>query len=1465
MNKVNFTRLVLSFILFLSLAAFKVQGQTNAYANSNLPDPTVTSDKDDYSPGEIAHIIGAGWTFDDSIHVEFKESPDYPDYHIYDLAVNADGSWQIDYAIEDRHLGVTFTVTAQGKTTAYIAQTIFTDGINKNPDPATACVGGNASFGVTLSGNGANSATYQWQVSINGLTTDASFTSLSNGGIYSNVTSQTLNLTGVTNTQNNYLYRCVAVQSGTSFKSTAAKLTVIAPPTGGTTSPAAITICNGAGTTITLVAGSFTGIIDGWQSSTDGTNWVDINNKTTSISPNNITATTYYRAVLTNGTCTSNSSQAIVSVHNIPTATVNTSALSVCSGSGISLILGGNATSYNWTSSFSGGASTMTVNPSFQNGISSPLNASVINNTGSPKDVTFTITPFANGCSGTAVQAVVTVNIPVAISGQPVSKSINVGNNTTFSVTASGNPIAYQWQVDKNDGFSFVNLTNVTPYSTVTTATLNITAAPLSLNNFKYRCVVTGCNQVLSTAATLTVINPIQDQTITFTNPGTKTFGNPDFTLDATATSGLTVTFAILSGPATVSGSTLHITGAGSVSVRASQAGNSGYNPAPNVDQNFTVNKASSSTIVTINGGPFTYSGLAQTPATVSVTGAGGLNLAPAADYVSNINAGTATASYIYAGDANHEGSNGSKTFDIAKADPAVTVTQYNVTYDGNPHTATYSIAGVNGETDAMVGTVDVSGTTHTDAGTYTNDPWTLTGTANYNNTNGSVNNVIDKADPTIIVTPYNSTYNAIAHTATGSAKGVQGEILAGLDLSGTTHTNAGTYTDTWLFIDVSGNYNDKNATVSDLINKADAIVSVNGYAGVYDAAAHGATGAAIGVDAGGTAAGTTLDLGASFTDVPGGTANWTFTGGTNYNDETGSVNIIISKADALVTVNGFTGVYDAAAHGATGTATGVGGIDLSGGLNLGSTFTDVPGGTANWIFSGGNNYNNQSGTAAVVITKADALVTINGYTGVYDAAAHGATGTATGVGGIDLSGGLNLGSTFTNVPGGTANWTFNGGINYKDQSGTAAVVISKKAASVTPNTASKYCGQVDPPFSGVLNGFLENVTASYSRTAGETAGGSYLISAILSPTTGVLNNYAITYNTAAFTINGITSIDASLSSKAYPVNTPDTISAGITPAIPGVSVTFKLDNGAGLSNSVITVTATTDNAGVATYIFPSGLPVEVYKVIATAGVNCATSGAAYLAVYDPNGGFVTGGGWIMSPAGAYYPNVGLSGKANFGFNSKYKKGSNVPDGNTEFQFQTGNLNFSSTSYTTGSLVIAGAQAIYKGVGTINGIGGYSFMVSAVDGQYNNGTAVDKFRIKIWNTVTGEKIYDNMPGASDNATATTEIGGGSIVIHNTGKSKPAATPSAITYTSFNVKVLGNPSATAFKLKLESNDLKQKISMRVVDETGRVIEVKQNLAAGQIVELTSYKQGLYFAELVQGDQRRIVRLVKIGMN
>jgi hypothetical protein len=202
----------------------------------------------------------------------------------------------------------------------------------------------------------------------------------------------------------------------------------------------------------------------------------------------------------------------------------------------------------------------------------------------------------------------------------------------------------------------------------------------------------------------------------------------------------------------------------------------------------------------------------------------------------------------------------------------------------------------------------------------------------------------------------------------------------------------------------------------------------------------------------------------------------------------------------------------------------------------------------------------------------------------------------------------------------------------------------------------------------------------------------------------------------------------------------------------------------------VVTVTNTFANAGVYTMC--------IYGVDNLGNIG-STNCDLLVVVYDPSAGFVTGGGWINSPAGAYTPKVltdtDYVGKANFGFVSKYLKGAMKPTGETEFNFKLANLNFHSVSYDW--LVVSGAMAQYKGVGTINNAGNYGLLLTAVDGQLTGGGGFDKFRIKIWDnsvvsTDPGYIVYDNQTGSADTATPSTTIGGGSIVIHTKSLAPP---------------------------------------------------------------------------------------------
>lgn len=137
-----------------------------------------------------------------------------------------------------------------------------------------------------------------------------------------------------------------------------------------------------------------------------------------------------------------------------------------------------------------------------------------------------------------------------------------------------------------------------------------------------------------------------------------------------------------------------------------------------------------------------------------------------------------------------------------------------------------------------------------------------------------------------------------------------------------------------------------------------------------------------------------------------------------------------------------------------------------------------------------------------------------------------------------------------------------------------------------------------------------------------------------------------------------------------------------------------------------------------------------------------------------PPSGFVTGGGWYNSAAGAYRPDPELAGSANFGFVSRYKKGATIPTGQTQFMFQVADLNFHSSSYDWLIVTRGGTMAQFKGEGTINGEGTYKFTIWAGDDD------PDTFRIRIWEENGGMEtvIYDN--------EAHQPIDGGQIVIHS---------------------------------------------------------------------------------------------------
>ncbi|TMI67933.1 MAG: T9SS type A sorting domain-containing protein [Bacteroidetes bacterium] len=84
----------------------------------------------------------------------------------------------------------------------------------------------------------------------------------------------------------------------------------------------------------------------------------------------------------------------------------------------------------------------------------------------------------------------------------------------------------------------------------------------------------------------------------------------------------------------------------------------------------------------------------------------------------------------------------------------------------------------------------------------------------------------------------------------------------------------------------------------------------------------------------------------------------------------------------------------------------------------------------------------------------------------------------------------------------------------------------------------------------------------------------------------------------------------------------------------------------------------------------------------------------------------------------------------------------------------------------------------------------------------------------------------------------------------------------VVFNQLNLKAYPNPSENVFTLQVESDNLKDKISLRIFDMAGRTIQTFTNLSPGQTLKVGSnYKIGVYFIDMMQGDKHKQVKLVK----
>lgn len=469
------------------------------------------------------------------------------------------------------------------------------------------------------------------------------------------------------------------------------------------------------------------------------------------------------------------------------------------------------------------------------------------------------------------------------------------GTVTIYAITAQYSSVSS----GEPDPDSLVGITD-----SLAATTLPANEQFVTLQTSGYQEVFRGVAYIPTTAQRAT-------QTITFASVGTVTYGQAPIALSATATSGWPIVYSVISGPATVSGNILTITGAGSVTVEADQSGNTAYSAAPPNQQTFTVNPEATS-VTWVTPAPIVYGTLlsgAQLDATGSV--AGTLVYNPPAGTL--LTAGVQTLSVIFTpSDSNYAPSNGSVQLQVNQATPVVTwATPAPITYgtslSGTQLNATANVAG-SFAYNPTAGTV-------LNAGLQTlNTSFTPYDTVDYTSAAGSVQLQVNQASTTVVWSnPAAITYGTplSATQLDASATPVSGGTYVYTPAAGTV-LNAGLQSLAVTFTPSNTNYAASSGSASLQVNQATQSISFTQTApptAVYNSNFTVAATATSGLPVAFTSSGVCTNSGATYTMTAGAgscTVKASQSGNSNYLAAS-NVNELVSAQPATQIVS-FTG-----------------------------------------------------------------------------------------------------------------------------------------------------------------------------------------------------------------------------------------------------------------------------------------------------------------------------------------------------------------------------------------------------------------------------------------------------------------------------------------------------------------------------------------------------------------------------
>lgn len=314
--------------------------------------------------------------------------------------------------------------------------------------------------------------------------------------------------------------------------------------------------------------------------------------------------------------------------------------------------------------------------------------------------------------AGTTVsEAVLTVQEPPSITLQPLNQTVTAGQSASLNVTASGtDPLSYQWY---KNGASIDGATSASLALPTTNYTDNGSSYSVKVSNI--------AGSVTSNVAVLTV-NPIQPNLV-FAPVAGKSYGDTPFAISASSGSPGAITYSVVGGPATVSGNTVTITGAGSVVIAANQAASGDYAAARSQT---TFNVAVETPTLTFASIPPKTFGDATFPVAATSASPGAVTYSvvsgPAtmsSNTVTITGAGTVQLQANQAADTNHAAATAQTSFDVAVETPTLTFASVSQKIYGDapfavsatsasPATVTYSV--VSGPATISGNTVTITG-----------------------------------------------------------------------------------------------------------------------------------------------------------------------------------------------------------------------------------------------------------------------------------------------------------------------------------------------------------------------------------------------------------------------------------------------------------------------------------------------------------------------------------------------------------------------------------------------------------------------------------------------------------------------------------------------------------------------------------------------------------------------------------